>query len=95
MYGSWGFIMEEGYNWSYEDANVTCRQLGYKEGIPIQHDHYGDRVKRFALISSVNCTGNESSLFECEHDGIKPHFINQNMNERAAVLCSNDESGKI
>ena len=66
--GQWGVVCYEYYgsSWNFKNTQVACRQLGFL------------RAKRYYLqaassgpvwIRSVNCNGNEQSLFQCRHRG--------------------------
>ena len=42
------------------------------------------------ILDNVQCKGNETSLFDCEHNGINKH--NCGKNERAGVECIGKEN---
>ncbi len=56
--------------WTLSDATVVCNQLGFKNSADFANSatvNYPDgHDKRFYLMSSVNCTGTESNIGECE-----------------------------
>lgn len=86
--GQWGRVCR--YGWDINDANVVCRQLGYKNAIrAFRIDVQDYRLIRIWL-RRVDCTGNEPSLTSCSHNG----WRNENYCLRhAGVECSS--SGKI
>ena len=43
-------------------------------------------------LSHVRCTGQESRLMDCSHEGIGVHTCGSNSNENAAVMCSDESS---
>ena len=80
----WGTICDD--DWANSAAQVVCRQLGYL------------RVERSTLefgpgngtiwLDNVGCTGNESSLLECNHGGLGEH--NCAHSEDIGVVCSSE-----
>ena len=71
--------------WSISDAGVVCRQLGY-QGAAFAHRsaHFGQGSGNI-LLDDLRCTGSETSLLECPHDGINSH--NCGHSEDASVTC--------
>ena len=82
--GQWGTICDD--FWSRADANVVCRQLGYGTAAA------WPRVAEFGAgsgtiwLDNLRCTGNETDLFTCRHNGPGNH--NCNHNEDAGVVCT-------
>ena len=84
---TWGIVCDD--NWDDIDARVVCRQLGFgntgthvltypspaPNGIPI-------------WLDDVACTGHESRLIDCPHDGLENH--NCIDTEDAGVICTGD-----
>ena len=72
--------------WDIQDARVICRQLGYPDAVaaPLSA-HYGQGTGPIWL-DNVQCLGNESDIFACEHIEID----NQNCEhlQDASVECS-------
>ena len=84
----WGTICDD--SWSTTDARVVCRQLGL--GSPISapgNARFGQGSGRI-LLDNVACTGSESNLGSCSHNGVGIH--NCGHHEDASVMCS---PGKI
>ena len=58
-------------NFDTNEANVVCRELGYEGAI-----RYNDAYYYYGLgsgpiwLANLACTGNETSLYYCPHDGI-------------------------
>ncbi|XP_028411952.1 adhesion G-protein coupled receptor G6-like [Dendronephthya gigantea] len=64
--GQWGAICDDG--WHINNSRVACRQLGYPDAvgaIPGGQVPYGAVI----WLSQVACTGTESSLTDCSHEG--------------------------
>ena len=66
--GEWGTVCDDG--WSYSDAVVVCRQLGFGSlGIPYFYAYFGQGSGPIWL-DSLTCIGNESTLISCGHLGV-------------------------
>ena len=66
--GEWGTVCDDG--WSYIDAGVVCRQLGFgSSGIPYFNAYFGQGSGPIWL-DSLSCIGNESMLISCSHLGV-------------------------
>ncbi|KAJ8034628.1 hypothetical protein HOLleu_21545 [Holothuria leucospilota] len=69
--GEWAAVCTDG--WTIADASVVCRQLGYKTAVavlvlPALYYQPGP-----VWVDDVNCSGNETSLFECKRAQIGQH----------------------
>ena len=83
--GSTGFIC--GTGWGIEEADVTCRQLGYKNALRTFESDDSYLVNEKFVISNIDCRGDEASLEECE---IVPTNIgNTCQGGVASVTCVN------
>ena len=82
---TWGTVCGDG--WDRRDAEVVCRQLGlpFSDAITIGVAVFG-RGSGPILLDEVDCLGNESSLFNCNHSGILNHDCNHAKD--ASVFCS-------
>ena len=82
--GVWGTVCDD--HWSSDDAKVVCRQLGYltQGAIAFGHATFGQGTGSITL-HNVNCTGKESSIFDCPHNGETIH--NCGHDGDAGVFC--------
>ena len=64
---SWGTICDD--NWSIEDADVVCRQLGYTGAIQALPRAYFGAGSNLIWMDEVRCTGDEARIQDCAHDG--------------------------
>ncbi len=72
----WGTVCEDG--WGDTESGVVCRQLGFM-GVNVtrKNGHYG-KGNGPILLDNVQCTGNESYIWECNHRGWKVHNCGHN-----------------
>ena len=89
--GSWGGVC--GYNdyWDLKDANVVCRQLGFKGAIAAATS--SDFPQTEKLVFKIQCKGNETSLTKCEH-GVAPKGRYCSYNRDACVVCITGTTNK-
>ena len=64
--GIWGTICDDG--WDDNDATVVCRELGYSHGNATRRAQFGSSTGP-VWLRQVGCTGRESKLSYCLHDG--------------------------
>ena len=87
----WGTVCDDG--WDDTDAGVVCRQLGFgSSGTAIGSTGFG-YGSGSVWLSSVTCTGSESTLASCGHLGVGItsscyHY------ENAGVRCSSEDGKK-
>ena len=82
--GVWGTICDDG--WDLNDANVVCRELGYGGATKaFRRSTFGRTFGQEVLLDDVGCTGEEDTVFDCEHRGLGTH--NCWFFEHAGVRC--------
>lgn len=83
---TWGTVCDDG--WDITDATVVCRQLGY---------FMATRAPGFAEFGEgtgpiwyddVGCTGSETTLIQCPHNGMGVH--NCFHGEDAGAVCESE-----
>ncbi|XP_031569045.1 deleted in malignant brain tumors 1 protein-like [Actinia tenebrosa] len=81
--GQWGTVCDDG--WDLKDAKVVCRSLGLPRAVSApQGAAFGPGTGPIWL-DNVRCSGSESSLFQCGHNGLGSH--NCGHGEDASVVC--------
>ncbi|XP_044535208.1 scavenger receptor cysteine-rich type 1 protein M130 [Gracilinanus agilis] len=69
--GRWGLVCNDG--WSRNEMSVICKQLGCPSTINISQEQNWTVVPGLFWLANVSCYGNESSLWDCRHDGWREH----------------------
>ena len=88
----WGRICDDA--WDLEDARVVCRELGFPEAeYATCCGWYFGQASGQPLMDTVECTGNESSLFHCRHMASSEASCSRR--DSAGVICKlNKPNGK-
>ena len=69
----WGGICDDSFD--INDANVICRMLGFPSAIAALAYSTADDLYGIApsgnnfVLDDFNCNGNETSVFDCKHNG--------------------------
>ena len=87
---TWGTVCDNG--WDIKDARVVCRQLGFSDAEAAYKGSNVSDGNGQVWLDDVDCTGDESSLFSCRHDGWGGHHCAHS--EDAGVRCK-VEPGEI
>ena len=80
-YGQWGTVCDDYFD--INDANVVCRELGYPGAA--QYRHFG-RSSGPIWLDDLACTGTETSLHYCSHNGVGNHDCGHHQD--VGVVCS-------
>ena len=87
--GGWRTICDDG--WGINDADVICRQLGYSSASQaLTGAHFG-QGSGLILLDEVSCSGSESDISDCGHNGWFIH--NCNHGGDAGVTCVLPDEG--
>ena len=68
-YGHWGTVCGD-YYFDIDEANVVCEELGYQGATRYYTYAYFGQGSGPIWLAHLACTGNETSLHYCSHDGI-------------------------
>ena len=82
---TWGWVCAD--QWDKHDADVACRMLDF-DGALTADIVYTEKKKigeSRVWLKSLSCVGNESSLFQCVHEGLGSHDCEGE--RKAGVLC--------
>lgn len=82
--GEWGTVCDDG--WDINAAKVICRMLGHSYAIAATARAHFGQGSGITWLDDVVCTGSESRIDECNHDGWGEH--NCDHTEDAGVICS-------
>uniref|UniRef100_A0A6I8R6E3 SRCR domain-containing protein n=1 Tax=Xenopus tropicalis TaxID=8364 RepID=A0A6I8R6E3_XENTR len=87
--GEWGTVC--GNDWDMRDAAVVCRQLGCNTSL-IKATTFGGGSGKIWL-SHLQCTGKETSLWECKHGMWGLHYCNHGQD--VGVICQGGKPSNI
>ncbi|XP_072048755.1 galectin-3-binding protein A-like [Amphiura filiformis] len=87
--GQWGTVCDDTFDSNNNGASVACRQLGFASGtvMPSFTAPYGSGQ---IWLRNVGCSGLESTLTECTHDGWGVYVNFCSHSEDVGVVCSED-----
>ncbi|CAH1247163.1 PRSS12 [Branchiostoma lanceolatum] len=87
--GGWAVICDD--LWDIKDADVVCRQLGFRGGAirAVGESWFGSGSGRYGL-DNVECRGTESRVQDCAHLGWGQN--NCRPNEAAGVICVSERA---
>ena len=75
-------------SWSRSDGRVACRQLGLRYVTTASYAYFGQGTGQIWLDNLI-CTGLESRLIDCTHNGFGVH--NCDHSEDAGLFCESKQ----
>ena len=87
--GTWGAVCDDGF--SYNEAHVICRQLGYELGAELVLNGQGTNPNDLMLLHDMTCTGQERHISECNFEDHTAHRHVCVGTEKAGIKCRKTE----
>jgi hypothetical protein len=81
----WGTVCN--YSWEFTDSDVVCRQLGFNGANAVRGGSYYGEGSGPILLSEVQCTGEESYIWDCSHGGWNKHNCSHSRDAGVECLC--------
>ncbi|XP_042247333.1 scavenger receptor cysteine-rich type 1 protein M130-like [Thunnus maccoyii] len=81
---TWGTVCDD--HWSIANADVVCRELKCGTVLEAKKSAFFGEGKENIWLDDVECTGRESSIFDCQHRPLGDN--NCGHSEDAGVVCS-------
>ncbi|XP_078695032.1 scavenger receptor cysteine-rich type 1 protein M130-like isoform X2 [Branchiostoma floridae x Branchiostoma belcheri] len=82
--GQWGTVCDDNFGW--QEARVVCRELGFSDYSSYHHSAFFGQGSGPIWMDNLYCTGYESSLQYCSHNGWGSH--NCGHHEDVSVVCA-------
>ena len=90
FYGGWGGVCDS--DWTIEDGNVACQQLGYEGAEEVYtSSHFGIGGNQL-ILDGLRCQGDESQLVLCPHIGWLSTSPGCDRTREAGVKCRATQS---
>lgn len=86
----WGTVCDD--DWGLKDAEVVCRQLGYKRASAALPEAFFGEGSGLIHLTKSRCIGNETTLLFCNHS---KRLTNCYHKEDASVICEPFVKGEI
>ena len=88
LLGQWGTVCDN--RWDLADAMVVCNQLGYLRAVGAPRSAAFGAGSGLSWYYYVECTGNESSLNECNHYTFNNFGRACPHSQDAGVVCTSE-----
>ncbi|KAM7385010.1 hypothetical protein PAMP_001111 [Pampus punctatissimus] len=85
--GEWGTVCDD--NWTELNAQVVCRQLGFRGQAKVAPDGVYEEGQGLILLDEVQCLGSEASLLACTHSKWGQHDCSHS--EDVGVSCERED----
>ncbi|XP_074083428.1 scavenger receptor cysteine-rich type 1 protein M130 isoform X2 [Macrotis lagotis] len=85
--GQWGLVCNDG--WGTNEISVVCKQLGCPSTFIFPGWENGTTAPGPFWLAGVSCSGNETALWDCRHNGWREH--NCTHHQDAQVTCLGEE----